>query len=184
MSYQQLIDRGWSPAVAAQVGAAVWPLGLLSVEARSLWAGAKAGNGPSPASQVPVPSCSAPRSSPTATYANVLLAWQHDPLAASVGPLARDGLVVISGFALLAMSQTSEIIDEHVRLSEAASTRRSSRRKTRMDIRGSRPTVCLSLRHHPHSRHPVRRRSFIFSYKLPLFYDGTRLRDRISFSTV
>lgn len=55
---------GWSPAVAAQIGAAVWPIGLL-------------------------------------------LAWRYDPLAAAVGPLVLDGLMVISGFALLAMTYTS-----------------------------------------------------------------------------
>lgn len=37
---------------------------------------------------------------------DVLLAWQYDPLAAAVGPLVLDGLVVISGFVLLAMSHT------------------------------------------------------------------------------
>jgi len=34
----------------------------------------------------------------------VLLAWQYDLLAAAVGPLVLDGLMVISGFALLAAS--------------------------------------------------------------------------------
>ena len=35
---------------------------------------------------------------------DVLLAWQYNPLAAAVGPLVLDGLMVISGFALLAIS--------------------------------------------------------------------------------
>jgi uncharacterized protein DUF2637 len=35
---------------------------------------------------------------------DVLRAWQYNPLAAAVGPLVLDGLMVISGFALLAIS--------------------------------------------------------------------------------
>ena len=38
---------------------------------------------------------------------DVLLAWRYPTLAAAVGPLVLDGLMVISGFALLAMSSTS-----------------------------------------------------------------------------
>lgn len=38
---------------------------------------------------------------------DVLLAWQYGPLAAAVGPLVLDGLMVVCGFALLAMSRTS-----------------------------------------------------------------------------
>ncbi|MCE7008551.1 DUF2637 domain-containing protein [Kibdelosporangium philippinense] len=37
----------------------------------------------------------------------VLLAWQYGPLTAAVGPLVLDGLMVVCGFALLAMSRTS-----------------------------------------------------------------------------
>jgi hypothetical protein len=37
----------------------------------------------------------------------VLLAWQYGPLAAAVGPIVLDGLMVVCGFALLAMSRAS-----------------------------------------------------------------------------
>lgn len=99
---------GWSPAVAAQIGAAVWPIGLLlSVEVLSRvrwprgwqWALARfAGTG------------AVALGSAIISYGHlrdVLLAWQYDPLAAAVGPLVLDGLMVISGFALLAMSYAS-----------------------------------------------------------------------------
>jgi hypothetical protein len=36
----------------------------------------------------------------------VLLAWDYGPLGAAVGPLVLDGLMVVSGFALLAMSRS------------------------------------------------------------------------------
>lgn len=96
---------GWSPALAAQIGAAVWPIGLLlSVEVLSrvrwprarLWTLARFGGTGAVA-----------LGSATISYGHlrdVLLAWQYDPLAAAVGPLALDGLMVISGFALLAIS--------------------------------------------------------------------------------
>lgn len=99
---------GWSPALAAQIGAAVWPIGLLlSVEVVSrvrwprgwLWTLARfAGTG------------AVALGSAIISYGHlrdVLLAWQYDPLAAAVGPLVLDGLMVISGFALLAMSHAS-----------------------------------------------------------------------------
>jgi hypothetical protein len=36
----------------------------------------------------------------------VLLAWDYGALGAAVGPLVLDGLMVVSGFALLAMSRS------------------------------------------------------------------------------
>jgi hypothetical protein len=50
-----------------------------------------------------VPSClaSVRRSSPTATCRRAV-AWQYGPLAAAVGPLVLDGLMVVCGFALVA----------------------------------------------------------------------------------
>jgi hypothetical protein len=99
---------GWSPPVAAQIGAAVWPVGLLlSVEVLSRvpwprgwqWALARfAGTG------------AVALGSAVISYGHlhdVLLAWRYPTLAAAVGPLVLDGLMVISGFALLAMSSTS-----------------------------------------------------------------------------
>jgi hypothetical protein len=96
---------GWSPGVAEQIGAAVWPVGLLlSVEVLSRvqwprgwsWATARfAGTG------------TVALGSAAISYGHlrdVLLAWHYNPLAATVGPLVLDGLMVISGFALLAIS--------------------------------------------------------------------------------
>jgi hypothetical protein len=96
---------GWSPALPAQIGGAVWPIGLLlSVEVLSrvrwprarLWTLARFGGTGAVA-----------LGSATISYGHlrdVLLAWQYNPLAAAVGPLVLDGLMVISGFALLAIS--------------------------------------------------------------------------------
>ncbi|MER6669202.1 DUF2637 domain-containing protein [Amycolatopsis japonica] len=99
---------GWVPGIAPQVGAAVWPVGLmLAVEALSripwpkgvLWGLARYGG----AGAVAVGSA-------VISYGHLrdlLLAWQYDPVAAAVGPLVLDGLMVVCGFALLAMSRTS-----------------------------------------------------------------------------
>lgn len=94
--------------MAAQVGVAVWPIGLLlSVEVLSRvswprgwqWMLARfAGTG------------AVARGSAIISYGHlrdVLLAWQYDPLGAAVGPLVLDGLMVISGSALLVMSYAS-----------------------------------------------------------------------------
>jgi hypothetical protein len=37
---------------------------------------------------------------------DVLIAWHYEPLAAAVGPLVLDGLMVVSGFALLTISRS------------------------------------------------------------------------------
>jgi hypothetical protein len=42
---------------------------------------------------------------------DLLLAWQYNPLAVAVGPLVLDGLMVISGFALLAMTSTTSRVN-------------------------------------------------------------------------
>jgi hypothetical protein len=39
----------------------------------------------------------------------VLIAWDYGPLGAAVGPLVLDGLMIVSGFALLAMSRTADV---------------------------------------------------------------------------
>lgn len=96
---------GWWPGLAPQVGSAVWPVGLLiSVEVLSrarwrrgfLWGLARyVGTG-----TVAVGSA-------IISYGHlreVLLAWGYGDLGASVGPLVLDGLMVVSGFALLSMS--------------------------------------------------------------------------------
>jgi hypothetical protein len=96
---------GWAPGLAPQVGSAVWPVGLLlSVEVLSRvswapgfwWALARYGG----AGTVAVGSA-------IISYGHVrevLLAWGYGRLGAAVGPLVLDGLMVVSGFALLTMS--------------------------------------------------------------------------------
>jgi hypothetical protein len=96
---------GWSPGLPPQIGAAVWPLGLmLAVEALSRihwpsgfgWGLARYGGAGAVALGSAVISYGHLR--------DVLLAWQYGPLAAAVGPLVLDGLMVVCGFALLANS--------------------------------------------------------------------------------
>ncbi|MFC6088221.1 DUF2637 domain-containing protein [Saccharothrix lopnurensis] len=98
----------WSPGLAPQIGAAVWPIGLLlSVEVLSRihwpkgwqWTLARFGGTGTVALGSAVISYGHLR--------DLLLAWHYGPLAAAVGPLVLDGLMVISGFALLAMSRTT-----------------------------------------------------------------------------
>jgi hypothetical protein len=96
---------GWSPGLAPQIGAAVWPVALLiSVEALSRvawrpgwqWMLARYGGAGTVA-----------LGSGVISYGHLkglLLAWGYGGLESSVGPLVIDGLMVISGFALLAMS--------------------------------------------------------------------------------
>jgi hypothetical protein len=93
----------WHPSVYAEVGAAVWPLALLlSVEVLSRirwpkgagWNLARFGG----AGTVAVGSA-------VISYAHiaaVLGSWGYSALGAHVGPLVIDGLMTISGFALLA----------------------------------------------------------------------------------
>lgn len=99
------MPAGWAPSLASQVGAAVWPVALLvSVEVMSrvawprswLWALVRFGG-----------VAAVGLGSALISYGHihdVLLSWGYDPLGAGVGPLVVDGLMVVSGFALLAMS--------------------------------------------------------------------------------
>jgi hypothetical protein len=103
---------GWAPSVAQQVGSAVWPIGLLlSVEVLSRvhwapgfwWALARYGG----AGAVAVGSA-------VISYGHlheVLIAWDYGPLGAAVGPLVLDGLMVVSGFALLAISRSHAAVE-------------------------------------------------------------------------
>jgi hypothetical protein len=100
-----VMPPGWTPGIASQVGAAVWPIGLLlSVEVLSRvkwqpgvwWSLARYGGAGTVALGAAVISYGHLR--------DVLTAWGYGPLAAHVGPLVLDGLMVIAGFALLAMS--------------------------------------------------------------------------------
>lgn len=97
----------WAPSLASQLGAGVWPLALLvSVEVLSrvawpsgwLWLLVRFGG-----------VAAVGLGSALISYGHihdVLLSWGYDPLGAGVGPLVIDGLMVVSGFALLAMSST------------------------------------------------------------------------------
>jgi len=99
---------GWTPDIPPQIGAAVWPIGLmLAVEALSrirwptglAWGLARFGGAGTVALGSAVISYGHLR--------DVLLAWQYGPLADAVGPLVLDGLKVVCGFALLANSLTN-----------------------------------------------------------------------------
>lgn len=94
---------GWHPSVYAEVGAAVWPVALLlSVEGLSrvrwpnsaLWNLARFGGAGTVALGSALISYS--------HIAAVLAFWGYSNLAAHVGPLVVDGLMTVSGFALLA----------------------------------------------------------------------------------
>lgn len=97
---------GVPPSVAAQVGAAVWPVALLvSVEVLSRtpwrpgwqWALVRLGG-----------TAVVALGSAVISYGHiheVLLSWGYDSLGAGVGPLVVDGLMIVSGFALLSMSR-------------------------------------------------------------------------------
>ncbi|MFC0436630.1 hypothetical protein [Kutzneria buriramensis] len=99
---------GWAPSVVAEIGAAVWPLGLLlSVEALSrvrwpkgaMWTVARFGGAGTVA-----------LGSAVISYGHineVLTAWGYTVLGAGVGPLVIDGLMTICGFAMLAGSTAS-----------------------------------------------------------------------------
>jgi hypothetical protein len=97
---------GWAPPLTAQIGAAVWPIGLLiSVEVLSRvawppgwqWALARYGGAGTVA-----------LGSAVISYGHlhgVLQAWGYGWLGSAVGPLVLDGLMTVSGFALLAQAK-------------------------------------------------------------------------------
>ena len=98
-------QRGWSPGIPVQVGAAVWPIALLiAVEVLSrikwpsgfLWSLVRYGG----AGTVAIASA-------LISYEHlraVLVAWNYGAIPAAVGPLVLDGLMVVAGFGLLSMS--------------------------------------------------------------------------------
>ncbi|MQY22680.1 helix-turn-helix domain-containing protein [Nocardia macrotermitis] len=103
------MPAGWTPGIAPQIGAAVWPIGLLlSVEVLSrvrwqsgwLWALARYGGAGAVAVGSAIISYSHLR--------DVLVTWGYGHLAAGVGPVALDGLMVVCGFALLSMTLARE----------------------------------------------------------------------------
>ena len=97
----------WAPDMSAVVGAAVWPLMLLlavEVMTRVSWGGgwwnaARFGG-------VGVVGLG----SAIISYGHirdVLMAWHYGALGAHIGPIVVDGLMVVSGFALLSISQAA-----------------------------------------------------------------------------
>lgn len=97
------VAPGWRPTIAAQLGAAVWPVGLLlavevvsRVPRPSTWPGKLAlfGGIGVVASGSAVISYGHIR--------DVLESWQYSPLGAGVGPLVVDGLMMVCGVAMLA----------------------------------------------------------------------------------
>lgn len=105
-----VMPPGWSPSVPSQFGATVWPIALLvSVEvmSRTPWPRGKGwvvvGWGVVRVGGVGVVALGSGVISYGHIHA-VLLSWGYDPIGAGVGPLVIDGLMVVSGFALLAMS--------------------------------------------------------------------------------
>lgn len=104
----------WTPNIAPQIGAAMWSLGLLiSIEVLSraawkrgwLWGLARYGGAGTVA-----------LGSAIISYGHlhgVLLHWGYNDLQASVGPLVLDGLMVISGFAMLSMSSPHQPLQDH-----------------------------------------------------------------------
>jgi hypothetical protein len=100
-----LAGKAGAPGLAPQVGAAVWPIALvISVEVLSrvpwqpgwTWQVARYGGAGVVALGAAVISYGHLR--------GVLAAWNYGTTGAAVGPLVIDGLMTISGFALLAMS--------------------------------------------------------------------------------
>jgi hypothetical protein len=95
----------WQPNLAAEVGAVVWPLFLLiavEVISRVPWPKGWGWMLARIAGVVAVALVGA-----VISYQHieaVLLTWGYNPLSAGVGPLAVDGLMVVSGFGMLAMA--------------------------------------------------------------------------------
>ncbi|MBN6037495.1 DUF2637 domain-containing protein [Amycolatopsis sp. 195334CR] len=116
-------DAGWSPTLAAQIGAAVWPLALLiSVEVLS---------------RVPWPDRwtwkvaiylgvgAVALFSAVISYQHIrdlLLHWHYPTLSASVGPLVIDGLMTAAGIGLLAVSRHRQEIANHQDQTSGATT--------------------------------------------------------------
>ncbi|MVU77423.1 DUF2637 domain-containing protein [Nocardia sp. ET3-3] len=103
------MPSGLALVIAARIGSAVWPLGLLlSIEVLARvawrrgqgWALARFGGAGTVALGSAVISYSHVR--------DVLLAWGYGHPAAEFGPLTLDGLMVVCGFALLSLTPSNE----------------------------------------------------------------------------
>jgi hypothetical protein len=105
---------GWTPDVWAQVGSAVWPVSLLiSVEvlSRTVWPKTLLSRAIRFIGVGAVALFSA-----VISYQHiqaVLISWNYEGLSAGVGPLAVDGLMVVSGAAMvLGSTAVTAILDE------------------------------------------------------------------------
>lgn len=99
---------GWQPGLAPQIGAAVWPAALMfALEALSRvpwpggfwWLLARYGG-------VGIVALGSAAISYGHVH-DVLMSWGYGAGSAATGPLVIDGLMIISGFALLAISRTN-----------------------------------------------------------------------------
>lgn len=95
----------WSPGIAEQVGTAVWPIALLitvEVLTRVSWpAGSRWGLVRYGGTSVVALSAAA------ISYEHlraVLRAWDYSEIGSTAGPLVLDGLMLVAGFALLAIA--------------------------------------------------------------------------------
>ena len=116
----------WSPTLATQVGAAVWPVALLvavEVLSRTPWPGGRAW-GIVRIGGVGVVAAGSAVISYGHIHA-VLKSWGYDNLGAGVGPLVIDGLMVISGFALLAMGHAAPAQQEDREAPARSGTKRT-----------------------------------------------------------
>lgn len=109
-------DASWTPSIEAQLAAAVWPLSLLlAVEAVArvrwakgwVWVAARFGGAGAVA-----------LFSAWISYwhiRDVLVAWRYEESSAAVGPFVVDGLMVITGFALLSIARSADRpADQHL----------------------------------------------------------------------
>ncbi|MFD7841371.1 DUF2637 domain-containing protein [Nocardia sp. NPDC059764] len=103
------MPSGLTLAIAARIGAGIWPLGLLlSIEVLARvtwrrgvgWSIARFGGAGAVAFGSAVISYSHVR--------DVLLAWGYGHPAAEFGPITLDGLMVVCGFALLSLTPRSD----------------------------------------------------------------------------
>jgi len=114
---------GWAPSIASQVGAIVWPLALMvSVEvlSRIAWPDGWGWKLVRVSGLIAVAGGSG-----VISYGHiyaVLRAWGYGTLGSAVGPLVVDGLMLISGFALVSIGRAAratldasqEAVDEPV----------------------------------------------------------------------
>jgi Protein of unknown function (DUF2637) len=105
---------GWEPGLAPQIGAAVWPAALMfALEALSRvpwprgfwWLVARYGG-------VGIVALGSAAISYSHVH-DVLMSWGYGAGSAATGPLVIDGLMIISGFALLAISHTNTTSPGH-----------------------------------------------------------------------